>query len=377
MRIAVNTRLLIAGRLDGIGWFTAETVRRIVIQHPEHEFFLFFDRPPAQEFRFAPNAHLVTLRPPARHPVLWYLFFEWSLRRALKQYRIDILLSTDGWIPLHTDVPMLTVIHDINFEHSRHNLRRSHQLYMEHFFPKFAQKAARIATVSQFSKEDISHTYQVPLEKIDVVWDGAHVDYRPCTESEKAQTRASFTGGSPYFIFISTIIRRKNLANLLLAFDRFKASDTQNTKLVVVGSRVWWKDELKEAYEHMRYASDVVFLGRVEAHDLAALLGSAIALVYPSFFEGFGIPILEAFYAETAVITSNISSMPEVAGDAALLVDPHSVDEIASSMQQLATDSERRSDLIDKGRLQRQKFSWDITAELLWKSLMNISSRHA
>jgi glycosyltransferase involved in cell wall biosynthesis len=137
-----------------------------------------------------------------------------------------------------------------------------------------------------------------------------------------------------------------------------------------VGHRVWWKDELAKAYEQMHYKEDVLFLGRAEPDTLARLLGSATALVYPSLYEGFGIPILEAFEAEVPVITSNCTSMPEVAGDAALLIEPTNVEALADALTQMSNNLTLRNQLITKGRLQRTHFSWDITAEKLWQSMV-------
>jgi glycosyltransferase involved in cell wall biosynthesis len=119
----------------------------------------------------------------------------------------------------------------------------------------------------------------------------------------------------------------------------------------------------------MKHQSDVIFPGRVEPNDLSALLSAAEMLVYPSYFEGFGIPILEAMYAETAVIASRTTSMPEVGGDAVLYIDPSDIDDIAHAISRLR-DKTLRQEFIEKGRLQRQKFSWEITANLLWDSMM-------
>lgn len=368
MRIAINTRLLIHNKMDGIGWFTAETARRMVMAHPEHQFFFFFDRKPSPEFLFADNVTPVTLCPQARHPVLWYLFFEWSTRCALKKYKIDLYLSPDGMMPLHPRVPTLTVIHDLNFEHADGNIKSSHQRYMRHYFPRFASNATRVATVSEYSKKDISETYGISLEKIDVVYDGAHNNYRPHSEEEKTEIRTRYTDGKPYILFISTILKRKNLANLLKAFDLVK-EDWKELKLVVVGSKVWWQDELAEAYNNMHHKSDIIMPGHVEPEDLSALLSASEMLVYPSYFEGFGIPILEAMYAETAVIASKTTSMPEVGGDAALYIDPHDPEDISHAIINLRNNN-LRQELIERGRLQRTKFSWERTSILLWDSMM-------
>ena len=370
MRIAINTRLLVPNKMDGIGWFTYETTRRIVTAHPEHTFYLLFDRKPAPEFRFAPNAIPVVLCPPARHPILWWIFFEVSVSMILKRYSIDLYVTPDGFMPLHPKVPTLSVIHDINYEHSDDNLRPSHQRYMTYFFPRFARNATRIATVSEYSKQDISNTYHVDSKKIDVVYDGANDRYRPHSEEEKAAVRNLFTDGKPYIIFISTILKRKNLANLLLAFDSVKDIDTSGLKLVVVGKRVWWQDELAAAYDGMKHRNDVLMPGHVAPDELSALLSASEALVYPSFFEGFGIPILEAMYAETAVIASNTTSMPEVGGDAVRYINPKEPQDIAHAISELS-DSERRQQLIERGRQQRHKYSWDRTASLLWDSMMH------
>lgn len=369
MRIGVNTRLLLSGKMDGIGWFTAETLRRIVLAHPEHDFFFFFDRTPDPTFIFFSNVHPIILCPQARHPILWYIFFQRSIPRALKRHKIDLFLSPDGYMSLNTKVPTLTVIHDLNFEHSPDNLKPSHQRYMTYFSPQFARYSTRIATVSEYSKQDIVNTYHIEADKIDVVYDGAHEGYHPLSPSEQRLTREQYAGGNRYFIFISTIIKRKNLATLLTAFDQFKQDDHEGTKLLVVGHRVWWKDELAKAYEQMSHKEDVVFLGRTEPEELIRLLGSAISLVYPSLYEGFGIPIIEAFQAEVPVITSNCTSMPEVAGDAAILIEPTDTDAMSNALTRVANDSNLRNQLISEGRSRRTLFSWDKTATLLWESM--------
>lgn len=370
MNIGVNTRLMLSGKMDGIGWFATETLRRIVQSHPEHVFYFFFDRKFDPSFVFGPNVRPVVLCPQARHPVLWYLFFQVSMKHAVKRYSIDLLLSPDGYIPLGVSVPTLSVIHDLNFEHSKDFLKPSHQRYMTYFFPQFARYSTRIATVSEFSRQDIAAVYHIKPEKIDVVYDGAHEGYKPLPHDVRQATQAKYAGGKRYFIFISTILRRKNLATLLTAFDRFKQQDREGMKLLVVGHRAWWQDELKQAFDTMSHKEDVVFIGRAEPDELARLLGSATALVYPSLFEGFGIPIIEAFRAETPVITSNTTSMPEVAGDAALLIEPTNVDQLTGALKKVADDPALCARLVERGRMRRELFSWDITAAKLWESMM-------
>ncbi|MBQ3739949.1 MAG: glycosyltransferase family 4 protein [Bacteroidales bacterium] len=370
MKIAVNTRLLLKDKLEGIGWFTYESMKRIVLNHPEHTFYFIFDRKHDPQFIFAENVIPVEIFPPARHPYLWYIYFEFSIPRILRKLKPDLFLSTDGWLSLRTNVPQVDVIHDLNFEHRKDFLKSKYQNYYTRFFPKFARKAVRIATVSEFSKQDLQRFYSIPKEKIDVVYNGSNAVYQPLTEDKQQRVRQKYANGLPYFLFVSAIHKRKNLANILRAFEQYKAQTGADTQFVVVGARAGKQDELDEVLRSMTFAQDVRFLGRLSAEELSQVMASALALVYATLFEGFGIPIVEAFNAETAVITSNVTSMPEVAGDAALLVDPTSVDQIADAMTQLATNENLRQELIAKGRAQRTKFSWELTAERLWDCVM-------
>ncbi|MBO4232062.1 MAG: glycosyltransferase family 4 protein [Bacteroidales bacterium] len=373
MKIAVNTRLLLSGRLEGIGWFTYETLKLITRQHPEHQFFFFFDRPYSEEFVFSGNIVPMPLFPPARHPWLWYAFFEYAVPRALKNIGADIFLSPDGWLSLKSEVPQISVIHDINFEHHDDFLKPSHQKYMKKYFPQFAHKAARIATVSEFSKQDIHETYGIAEDMIDVTYNGVNSKrYVPLSEERKKKVRDTYTQGHEYFLFVSAIHKRKNLANILRAFDKFKEECGGDTKFVVVGARAGMQGDIDDVYNSMKFKDDVLFLGHLSTMELGWLQGASIALVYASLFEGFGIPIVEAFHAETAVITSNVTSMPEVAGDAALLVNPYEVGEIENAMIRLAKDTGLRDELIARGRVQREKFSWEKSAENLWNCVEKV-----
>ena len=367
MKIAVNTRLLVP-KLEGIGWFEYESLRRIVSQHPEHTFYFIFDRDYDERFLFSENVKPVLTFPPCRHhPWFWYVYFEYSIPYVLRKLKPDLFLSPDGWMPLRTDVPQVTVIHDINFVHHPEFFSSSFQKYFANYFPKFADKAVRIATVSEFSKQDIHQTYGIDTDKIDVVYNGSNELFRPLTEQEKSRIQIQYAQGKDYFLFVSAINKRKNLPNILRAFDRYKEQSGSDVKFLIVGGRAGKQEELDEVLAQMKHVQDVRFLGHLPAKELALVAGAAIALAYASLFEGFGIPIVEAFNAETAVITSNTSSMPEVAGDAALLVDPLSVEQISDAMAKLAEDRSLRMELIEKGRSQRQKFSWDQTAHKLWQ----------
>ncbi len=369
MRIAVNTRLLLKDKLEGIGWFTYESLKRIVANHPEHEFIFIFDRKPDPSFIFDKNVRAVVAHPQARHPILWYLFFEIGVTRALKKYKADIFLSPDGWLSLRTNLPSVAVIHDLNFEAHPAFLPRYVAKYYHRFFPRFARKAKRIATVSEFTKEDIHQRYGIQKDNIDVVYNGANDRFHPFDKSEVETVRNQYTSGKPYFLWVGLIHPRKNLENQLRAFEKFKKEHPSNIKFVVVGARYSWSEALEELTEKSRYSEDIIFLGRQSVEVLISLYGAAHALMYVSYFEGFGIPILEAFYAEIPVVTSTRSSMPEICGKGGITVPPDDVDGIANAMERVSFDEDARAALIKEGKLQKQKFNWYNTAEALWDCL--------
>lgn len=369
MRIAVNTRLLIKNKLEGIGWFTFETFSRMVQEHPEHEFLFLFDRPYDPAFIFAGNVTPVQVGPQTRHPVLWYLWFEYQLPRIFKKYKVDLFVSPDGYLSLKSPVPQLDVIHDINFAHRPKDLPLKFRTYYNYFFPKYARKARRIATVSEYSKNDIASTYGILPEKIDVVYNGANLSYTPIDERKKNETRQQFTSGKEYFLFVGAMHPRKNIPFLLQAFDEFKKQSSSDIKLVLVGEKMFLTASISETLNKMQFKQDVVFTGRMEPEVLSMLMGSALALTFIPLFEGFGIPVIEAFQAGIPVIASKRTSLPEVCGDAALMVNPTDLSEIAGAMNAIYRDDKLRSELVRKGSIQKMKFSWDKTAGKFWESI--------
>ena len=369
LKIAVNTRLLLSRKLEGIGWFMFETLQRIVTSHPEHTFYFIFDRKYDPKFIFADNVIPVVTPPPTRHPVLQYIWFEYAIPRELKKIKPDLFLSPDAYNSLRSPYKSLMVIHDLNFEHYPEKMPPLVRKYYRYFTPKFARKATRIATVSQFSKKDIEQQYGIDPGKIDVVYNGVNEKFVPVTEEVKQATREKYTGGKPYFIYVGALIDRKNLGKLFQAFDRFKSLESNDVKLLIVGTKMWHNKELQSIYEQMKFKNEIVFAGRLEPEELYKTTGSALAMTYVSYFEGFGIPILEAFASGIPVITSNVTSMPEVADGAALLIDPSDSNDIAKAMATITNDEQLRKELIEKGLNRRKQFSWDKSAESLWNSI--------
>lgn len=370
MRIAINTRFLLKDKLEGIGWFTYEVVKRIVLSHPEHEFVFLFDRAYDESFIFAKNVKPVVVNPPARHPVLWYLWFEWAIPSVLKKEKIDLFLSTDGYLSLKTKVPTAVVLHDLAFVHHPEDVHGLVSKYYNYFTPLFAKRANRILTVSEFTKQDVIKNYKIDSDLIDVVYNGVNDSFKPLPVDEKAKVKDTLTKGEDYFVYIGALHPRKNINRLFKAFDAFKKQTNSTTKLVIVGRKAWSVKEIEETYESMTFKADVIFTGRLSTSDLIETLASSKALTYIPYFEGFGIPIIEAQKCGVPVITSNRTSMPEVAGDSAHLVDPFDEHSIQEALVKLDAEEEYRKLLIEKGSENVQRFSWDITAQLVWNGMM-------
>lgn len=370
MRIAVNTRLLLANKLDGIGYFTYKLLENMCKNHPQDEFIFFFDRPFDKEFIFSENVIPVVIPCQTRHPLLWRLYFQYLIPKYLKKYKADLFFSPDGFIPKNINIPIINTIHDLNYVHQPQYIENpSHRRYLLKEFPVFARKSDLLITVSEFSKRDIIELYDIHHNKIEVVFNAANEAYYPLEEAEKTRYKNSLTQGRDYFYFVGSIHKRKNLGNLFKAFDLFKEETKSDVMLIIVGEKRDWEGELEGIFKKMKHKKDVILTGRLDAKEINKVSNSALALAFVSQFEGFGIPIVEAFAAGCPVITSNTTSMPEVAGDAAIYCDPFLVASIAEAMEKIYTQPSLINELRDKGFEQNKKFSWEKSSERLWNSI--------
>ena len=369
MRIVVNTRLLRKNQMDGIGWFTYHTLKHIVEQHPLVEFHFLFDSGIHEAFLFGKNVIPHNLFPPAKHAMLNIAWFEWSVKKVLKAIDPDLFFSPDGHLCLGWPGKQLGVIHDISFLHRPADLKWTNSTYYNYFFPRFARRAHRIATISEYSKRDISQSFNIDPDKIDVVYGAGNERFHPIGEQEQFAIKKAFTEGKEYFIFVGTIHPRKNIVRLLEAFELFKAETGADFKMVIAGKPAYKATDVLAAREKMKYKDDVILTGRVDDDQLGGLLGAAFACTFVPHFEGFGMPIIEAMQCDVPVISSNATSMPEIAGDAALLVNPGSTVEIKAAMIKLYNEPSFRKQLIEKGRERKKLFTFRHTAAHLWKSI--------
>ncbi len=369
MIIAVNTRFLLADYPEGYGNFIYETFKRITQQHPEHEFIFIFDRPYDERFVFGKNVKAVFTGPAARHPLLWKLWYDIKVPVVLRKYKADVFVSCDGFCSLRTKVPQCLVVHDLAFLHYPAAIKKSHLLFYKRYTPKFLNKAISVATVSEFSKQDIVTQYQTEADKIDIVFNGVKEIFKPVTEEDKAATKNKYTDGKEYFVYAGAIHPRKNLITLLKAFSVFKKRQQTNMKLLLAGRLAWKYESFEKDLKSYKYRNDVVMTGYVEEAELVNLIGSSYGLVYPSLFEGLGVPVLEAMRCDVPVITSANSAMQEIAKDAALYADANSHTDMADKMMMLYKDENLRKELIQKGRIVAKQYNWDKTAVLLWQAI--------
>lgn len=371
MRIGINTRFLLSSKMEGFGWYTFEVVKRMVEAHPEHEFVFFFDRPFDEKFVFAKNVTPVVLFPPARHPILFVWWFEHSIKRALKKYKIDLFYSPDGYLSLKSSVPQVGVIHDLNFEHYPEDIPVRPLKYLRKYFPKFAKKATHILTVSEYSKQDIIKSYNISPSKITVAWNGASESFVPLDPDEIRKTRTEKTAGRPYFIFVGAIHPRKNVGRLIEAFGKF-AQVNPDVDLMIVGESLWTNkaSSIPEVSEELK--KRILFSGHVSLSELNKLMGAAFALTYIPYFEGFGIPLVEAMRCGLPIISGNRTCLPEVAGEAAIYVNPFDPEEVSKAMIYLASDEQKQTELARKSLERASLFSWNYTAETTWDVIEDI-----
>ncbi|TCZ65771.1 glycosyltransferase family 4 protein [Flaviaesturariibacter aridisoli] len=371
MNIAVNTRLLLQDHLEGIGFFEQEVLRRIVAAHPEHRFFFLFDRPYGSRFVFGPNVTPIVVKPATRHPLLWRLWFDVRVPLVLRRIKADVFVSPESYASLTTRVPQCLVVHDLGFLHQPDAYKGVHLGYLRRMLPRFVRRARVLCTVSDFTRADLQQQYQLPAHRIRIVQNGVRAGFAPLGYEERAVVKERYTGGTEYFLYAGALQPRKNLINLLKGFSQFKKRQKSNWKLVLAGRLAWKNDEFLTLLQSYKYRDDVVLTGYVDDGELQRLMAACYAFVYPSLFEGFGVPVLEAMQSGVPVLTSSNSAMAEVCGpEGALYFDPKEPASIAGELMHIYKDEDGRRQLIEKGLQRAKDFSWEKSAEQLWAAIL-------
>jgi len=289
-----------------------------------------------------------------------------TLSRELRRHPVD-LLHVQYTAPPFAPCPVVTTIHDLAFEHLPETFNRRSWMQLRLTVRQTARRAAHIITVSEYSRADISRTYGIAPQRITVTPEAASANFFPVTnETELKRIRESYGIHEHYILSLCSIQPRKNLVRLIEAYSclRRVRPEVKLPQLVLAGKRGWLDSETFRAAERSARGSEIVFTGYVPERDLAGLYSGAICFVYPSYFEGFGLPVVEAMQCGVPVIAGNRTSLPEVVGDAGLLFDPFDTQALVTALTKVIDDSEYRAVLSTKSVQRAQTFNWKTTAEM-------------
>jgi len=288
-----------------------------------------------------------------------------TLSAELRKHPVDVL-HVQFTAPPFCPCPVVVSIHDLSFEHLPETFHRRSRIQLRLTVRSSARRAAKILTLSEHTRRDVIETYGIEPSRITAIPLAAPGHFYPVEDNRELQrVRHNYGIDGKYILSVSSIQPRKNLTRLVQAYAslRDKLTETELPKLVLVGKRGWLYDDTLRALEETRLADSVILTGYVPESDLPALYSGAICFVYPSYFEGFGLPPLEAMKCGAPVIVGNQTSLPEVVGDAGLTVDPFEVRSIAEAIEKLINDSVLRRELSVKGRSRAETFNWRKTAQ--------------
>jgi glycosyltransferase involved in cell wall biosynthesis len=289
-----------------------------------------------------------------------------ALSREMIAHPPDLLFVPSHVLPLAHPRRSVATVHDLGFHYYPEAHTLSQNLYLRWSTRHNARAASRVLADSEATRRDLATFYRVPPEKVEVVYPGRDESLAPVTEPAiLAAIRARYGLQARYLLYVGTLHPRKNLVRLVQAFARLlgqretlAASQADGLQLVLAGKRGWLYDEIEAEVRRLALGDRVVFTGYVPEADLPALLSGALAFVYPSLHEGFGLPLVEAMACAVPVVCSQTSSLPEVAGDAALLVDPLDVEGLAAALARVVSDAGLRQALVARGRQRAMRFSW-------------------
>ncbi|MCC7353156.1 MAG: glycosyltransferase family 4 protein [Anaerolineae bacterium] len=298
-----------------------------------------------------------TTNPWAR--ILWE---QSGLAWASRRERLNLLHGLAYVTPLAASCPTVVTVHDISFVRFPQAFRAANRHYLSTFTRLSVRRAARVIAVSAHTRDDLVRTWAIPPEKITVVPNGLDAAFHPEEVTAAAEFRRRRGLPERFILSVGTLEPRKNLARLVQAYAAATAEGGRQVKLVLAGGKGWDYQEIFSQVEGLGLTQDVLFPGFVPADELPWWYRAAAVFAYPSLYEGFGLPVLEAMASGTPVMTSTASSLPEVAGDAALLVDPYDVDAMAQAILRLLNDQALRGELVARGLRRASSFSWARTA---------------
>ncbi len=357
MRIGIDARLVYYSRA-GIGQYILRLVEALArVETSGEQFVLLQSRKDHTRLDHHPAFSRVSLWTPSHHRLE-----QLSLRLEIGRLHLDLLHSPDFIPPFRRNCRSVITIHDLAFLLYPHFLTNEAARYYGQI-DQAVRHTDHIIAVSESTRRDAITLLGVPERKITVIYEAANPIYRQMDkELARRHVLETYNLSQPFILFVSTIEPRKNLPGLLQAFRKMRDDYKRDEKLVLAGGRGWLSEEVYASIDRLNLNDHVLMLGRVPSEHLVYLYNAAQMLVHPSFYEGFGLPPLEAMHCGTPAIVSNVSALPEVVGDAALLIDPNDVDGLTVAMWRVLTDDQLRTSLVEKGFTRARKFSLERAA---------------
>lgn len=366
MRIAIGTNSIERpgkqDNYDGIGVYTHEVIKYLSYREEVSVLQAYF--PTVQQWKPPENKMKRFVLP---YPLLATVselsnFNSWMLPSIVDN--IDLFHATDYRIPKLKKIPVVATLHDAVQLKNRAWVRDWARDYKNWILRAAGKRADRVIAISEATVPDLVEYFGIERDKIRVVHNGISTEWlNHLAKKERERILIKYGIDKKYILFVGTFQPRKNLARILLAFENLPVGLRKEFKLILIGQAGWKVDKEIAQIKRMAARNECLWLGNVPHVDMPALYQAASMFLFPSLYEGFGIPVLEAFASGVPVLTSNVSALPEVAGNAALLVDPWETEEISSGIVNILEDDELRSRLIERGRIRAQEMSWSSCAE--------------
>lgn len=356
MRIGIDARL-VHYHQAGIGQYILRLTDALASLDRENEYYLFQSRKDRTRLVQAPNFHRRVLWTPSHHR-----FERLAMSAEMLPHPLDVFHSPDFIPPRAMRAPNVITVHDLAFLLYPRFLTPDAARYYGQIDPA-SRSAAHIIAVSQSTKRDVTRLLGVPEDKVSVIYEAANTSARRLDPGEaRRHVQVKYGIAENFILFVSTIEPRKNLPTLLAAYSKLLDTYKNTAPLVVAGHKGWLTEEVDQAIEKFKLGSKVCFLGTVPNEELVYLYNAARVFAMPSFYEGFGLPPLEAMASGTPVVVSNVSSLPEVVGDAGLLIDPNDVEAWTVALHRVLTDDTLHAELSAKGLKRATNFSWERAA---------------
>lgn len=362
--------------LEGWGRFTREVASRLVRQHPEGQFDLLFDRRPLPQYHFGPNQTSHILPPQTRHWTLYEVWWRLSVPWYLQRHRPQALFATYGLASRSVlrRVPVVAFIHDLAFLRHPEFLPRDLYGYYLYTVKHVAKHATLLVVNSESVRHDLLELLGVAPERVRLAYSGCDTEFfKPLPPDQQEAVRQRYTGGLPYLLYVGSLHPRKNPLRMLRAYALLRKAYQEPLRLLCVGRFMWRKNEVMRLHRQLPCQDEVLFHPPIPDAELVQVYGAAAAVVYPSLYEGFGSPVAEGLACGVPVVTSRVSSLPEVGGEAAFYADPYDEADIARALHEALTlTPEARARRAALGRAHVHRFSWEVCVQTIWDSLLAV-----